>query len=75
MAEFLNNLPADSGATREALGEIAKMLERNDIDIAEIGRVRRVSVYQTVTKDEDGEAQTHDLFGIQIDPRWAEGPE
>jgi len=75
VAEFLNNLPPDSGATREALGEIAKMLERNDIDIAEIGRVRRVSVYQTVTKDEDGEAQTHDLFGIQIDPRWAEGPE
>ena len=65
-----------SGAKRATLGRIAELLERNGIDVDEIGAVRRVSLYQQVTKDpETGEPTVHDLTAVQLSPRWAEGPE
>ena len=75
MADFLENLGPVEAVKKEHLGKIANLLEKNGIDLDEIGRVRRLSVYQSLTKDADGEAEIHDLFGIQIDPKWAEGPQ
>lgn len=59
---------------REALGRIASLLERNGIDIDEIGRVQRVSLYQSLTKNDEGEAEIHDLVGVQLSPSWEDGP-
>jgi hypothetical protein len=65
-----------SGAKRATLGRIAELLERNGIDVDEVGAVRRVSLYQQVTKDpETGEPTVHDLTAVQLSPRWADGPE
>ena len=65
-----------SGAKRLSLGRIAELLERNGIDIDEIGAIKRVSLYQAVTKDtETGEASVHDLTGVQFSPKWETGPE
>ena len=53
---------AKSGAPRkEYLGRIAALLDRNGIDLDEVGRVSRVSLYQTITKNDEGEAEVHDL--------------
>jgi len=60
---------------RESLGKIAEMLERKGIDPADIGKVKRISLYQSLTKGEDGEAQVHDLTAIQFSPAWEEGPQ
>lgn len=60
---------------KDALGKIAQMLERQGIDPAEIGQVKRVSLYQTITKGEDGEAEVHDLTAIQFSPAWQDGPQ
>lgn len=60
---------------REALGRIAEMLERNGIDLDEIGRVQRVSLYQSLTKNDEGEAEVHDLTAVQFSPTWETGPE
>lgn len=57
------------------LGAIASLLDKHGIDVSEIGSLKRISVYQSLTKNEEGEAEIHDLFGVQIDPRWADGPE
>lgn len=62
-------------ARREALGRIADLLDRNGIDPAEIGTVHRISLYQSLTKNNEGDAEIHDLVGIQLSPAWAEGPE
>ena len=65
-----------AGAKRLSLGRIAELLERNGIDIDEIGAIKRVSLYQAVTKDtETGEASVHDLTGVQFSPKWETGPE
>jgi len=56
------------------LGKIAELLERNGIDVDEIGKISRVSVYQGMTKNADGEAEVHDLFGVQISPAFEAGP-
>ena len=61
--------------TKLSLGKIADMLERQGIDLAEIGTVKRVSLYQTLTKNADGDAETHDLAAIQFSPAWADGPQ
>jgi len=61
--------------TKLSLGKIADMLERQGIDLAEIGTVKRVSLYQTLTKNSDGDAETHDLAAIQFSPAWADGPQ
>jgi predicted phosphodiesterase len=60
---------------RDALGKIAALLERNGIDVDEVGRVTRVSLYQSLTKDDEGEAQIHDLAAVQLSPAWETGPE
>lgn len=67
--------PISSQQRRDALGKIADLLERNGIDVDEIGKVQRVSLYQSLTKNEEGEAEIHDLVGVQISPKWQEGPE
>lgn len=67
---------AHAGATPRAstLGKIADLLERNGIDIDEVGRVQRVSLYQSMLKNADGEAEIHDLAAVQLLPAWADGP-
>ncbi len=57
------------------LGSIAEMLIAKNIDINEIGDIKRVSLYQTLTKDDDGEATIHDLAAVQFSPKWETGPE
>ena len=64
---------------KSRLGKIADLLERSGIDPEEIGTVEkvRISEWQGLTKNEDGEAEIHDLGGVSvvIAPAWADGPE
>jgi len=57
-----------------SLGAIKDLLDRNNIDLDEVGTLSRISVYQSASKDADGEMQVKDLVGIQINPKWEEGP-
>ena len=74
-----DKLAAEQASTpvprREQLGRIAQLLERNGIDIEEIGRVQRVSLYQSLTKNDEGEAEIHDLAAVQLSPAWESGPQ
>ena len=58
--------------------KIKELLEKNGFDADDIGHIStvRLSSYQTVTKDEDGNATVHDLEGLKfvIHPAWNEGP-
>jgi len=74
LADDIHN---ESATTRrkEALGRIVEMLERKGIDPAEIGQVKRISLYQSLTKNDEGEAEVHDLAAIQFSPSWETGPE
>ncbi len=60
---------------QKMIGSIADLLERKNIDIAEIGDIKKVSIYQSLIKDENGDAQVHDLAAIQFSPAWESGPE
>lgn len=60
---------------KEILGKIADLLERQNIDVDEVGAIKRVSIYQSLTKNADGEAELHDLMGIQFSPAWESGPQ
>jgi hypothetical protein len=62
-------------ARKKLLGTLAEMLERKNIDLSEIGDIKRVSLYQSMLKDDQGEAQIHDLAAIQFSPKWETGPE
>jgi predicted phosphodiesterase len=70
---------ASGNRARSRLGKISDLLERSGIDLGEIGSVEkiRISEWQGVTKNDDGEAQIHDLGGVSvvINPAWATGPE
>jgi hypothetical protein len=57
------------------LGKIAELLERNGIDVDDVGRVQRMNLWQMGYVDKDGEAQAVDLVGVQLSPAWADGPE
>ena len=65
---------AGPNVKREALGKLADLLDRKGISIDEIGRVTRVSLYQSMMKNADGEAEVHDLAAIQFSPAWEDGP-
>lgn len=60
---------------KEVLGKIADLLERQGISVDEVGSIGRVSLYQSLTKNADGEAEVHDLMGIQFSPAWETGPQ
>lgn len=72
--EEINKLNTDA-KRKEQLGKIAELLERKGIDAADIGQVKRISIYQSLTKNADGEAELHDLAAIQFSPSWEDGPE
>lgn len=57
----------------QMLGKLADLLDRQGISIDEVGQVKRVSVYQSMMKNDDGEAEVHDLVGIQFSPAWEQG--
>jgi hypothetical protein len=75
VSDLANKLSNPPESKAQALGRLVEILDRQNIDINEIGSVKRVSLYQSLTKDQDGEAQIHDLAAIQFSPKWAEGPE
>jgi len=58
----------------KVLGDLLDLLKRKNIDVADIGDVSRVSIYQSLTKNEEGEAEVHDLAAIQFSPTWDSGP-
>jgi predicted phosphodiesterase len=60
---------------RPSLGKLELLLERSGISVDDVSRVERVNVWQGFLKNDDGEAETVDLAGISLVPRWADGPE
>lgn len=61
--------------TAQTLGKIAELLERNGIDVDDIGRVQKVNLWQGFHKDAEGEAQVVDLVGVSLSPSWETGPQ
>ena len=45
------------GTRKAVLGQLEVMLKRNGIDVEEVGRIHKVSVYQSITKNDQGEAE------------------
>lgn len=74
LADALASSPSAASVNKDALGKIAALLERNGISVDEVGRVQRVSLYQSLTKNADGEAEVHDLAAVQLSPAWEDGP-
>lgn len=66
---------ANGNRSRESLGKIAEVLKNNNIQIDEVGKISKVSVYQSLTKNDSGDAEIHDLFAVQISPKFESGPE
>jgi predicted phosphodiesterase len=64
----------DAAAGRKILERLAAHLARSGITEEEIGRVSRLSAWQSLIKNNDGEAEIHDLTGFQLAPAWADGP-
>jgi predicted phosphodiesterase len=76
MTELADALLAPAAPSKAAtLGKIADLLERNGIDVDDVGKVARMNLWQMGYVDKDGEAQTQDLVGVSLSPSWAEGPQ
>lgn len=69
----------EKAKANHSIEAIAKLLKEHNIKPEEVGSIKsmRVGKWQTVTKDESGEAIIHDLKGasLVLSPKWAEGPE
>ena len=76
MAGLADAIVSESLPSRAAvLGKIGDLLERNGIDVDDIGRVQKVNLWQGFHKDADGEAQVVDLVGVSLSPSWETGPQ
>lgn len=75
MSDLINALNTPQQDKSKILGKLVEMLERKNIDINEIGDIKRVSLYQSLIKDNEGEPQVQDLAAIQFSPKWETGPE
>jgi predicted phosphodiesterase len=67
-----------TSSTEQRLGKIAKLLEDKGIDVDDVGEIKsiRISEWQSLTKNDDGDAEIHDLAGssIVLTPAWEMGP-
>ena len=73
---ILDDLESEPAYRKEQLGKLADLLDRQGISVDEIGKIRRISLYQSLTKNpETGEADIHDLSAIQFSPAFESGPE
>lgn len=66
---------ADAKVGQKQIRKMAEELVRRGVDPAELGRLSRMKMYQAVTKDDDGNAHVHDLWGFHLAPSWEAGPE
>jgi metallophosphoesterase superfamily enzyme len=57
------------------LNSIAKIMESKGISMDDIGQIKKISSYQTITKNEEGEAEVHDLWALQFSPAFETGPQ
>lgn len=64
----------DRAAGDKAILAVAAELVRRGITPEDVGKVRRISMWQSITKDKEGDAHLHDLFGFQINPAFEDGP-
>jgi len=71
---LINDLNQPTKKTK-VLGQLLELLERKNINIEDIGDVKKVSIYQSLTKNDEGEAEVHDLAAIQFSPAWENGPQ
>lgn len=65
----------DAKVGKQQIKKMAEELVRRGVDPAELGRLSRMKMYQSVTKDDDGNAHIHDLWGFHLDPSWETGPQ
>lgn len=66
---------ADAKVGQRQIKLMAEELIRRGVDPQELGRLSRMKMYQAVTKDDDGNAHIHDLWGFHLDPSWDTGPQ
>ncbi len=64
----------DEAEGRRILDQLAAELERRGITADEIGRLSRVSMWQGLTKNDEGEPVLTDLYGFRLEPSWSDGP-
>jgi hypothetical protein len=65
----------DAKVGKKAVQKMAEELVRRGVDPEELGRLSRMKMYQAVTKDEEGNAHVHDMWGFHLDPSWDTGPQ
>lgn len=72
---LVEEIPESESSRRKRIGLLADLLERQGIDVSEVGSIKRVNVWQGFYKDKAGVAHTVDQTGIVFSPTWEEGPE
>lgn len=65
----------DKAAGDQAIHAVAAELVRRGVTAEDVGKVRRISMWQALHKDAEGEAHITDLFGFQINPAFEDGPQ
>lgn len=66
---------SDVKVGKTQIKKMAEELVRRGVEPSELGRLSRMKMYQSITKDDEGEAHIHDLWGFHFDPKWSEGPD
>jgi hypothetical protein len=71
VSEFIS----ESKKRKATLEQIAELLERNGIDVEEIGNVQKINISERISKTDNGAAQTSARTSITLSPKWASDPE
>ena len=77
MSEIAQQLQSreDRAKGRKIVEKLAAELVRRGFTEEEVGRLSRISMWQGLTKNDDGDAEIHDLYGFQLAPSWDDGPD
>ncbi len=61
--------------SQEISAAVAQILQDKGLSVDDIGEVKRISVWDTLTSDGNGGTETQRMTAIRFSPRWETGPE
>jgi metallophosphoesterase superfamily enzyme len=61
--------------TRQISDAVAQILQEKGLSVDDIGEIKRISVWDTLTSDGSGGTETQRMTAIRFSPKWESGPE
>ena len=74
MKDLSSKIKSDK-KTQDISDAVAEILQEKGLSVSDIGEIKRISVWDTLTSDGNGGTDTQRMTAIRFSPKWETGPD